>query len=77
MTGTCAACLHTNQSRSYLNHLVFNGWIWPTNKTLRGIHMGCMITELGSVPRGGIHAPAPRVMLEDMQPSVQWVPEAL
>jgi hypothetical protein len=23
MTGTCAACLHTNQSRSYLNHLVF------------------------------------------------------
>jgi hypothetical protein len=24
MTGTCAACLHTNQSRSYLNHLVFD-----------------------------------------------------
>ena len=23
MTGTCAACLHTNQSRSYLNHLVY------------------------------------------------------
>jgi hypothetical protein len=23
MTGTCAACLHTNQSWSYLNHLVF------------------------------------------------------
>jgi len=23
MTGTNAACLHTNQSRSYLNHLVF------------------------------------------------------
>jgi hypothetical protein len=23
MTGTSAACLHTNQSRSYLNHLVF------------------------------------------------------
>jgi hypothetical protein len=23
-TGTCAACLHTNQSRSYLNHLVHN-----------------------------------------------------
>jgi hypothetical protein len=22
MTGTCAACLHTNQSWSYLNHLV-------------------------------------------------------
>jgi len=22
MTGTYAACLHTNQSRSYLNHLV-------------------------------------------------------
>ena len=22
MTGTCAACLHTNRSRSYLNHLV-------------------------------------------------------
>jgi hypothetical protein len=22
MTGTCEACLHTNQSRSYLNHLV-------------------------------------------------------
>jgi hypothetical protein len=22
MTGTSAACLHTNQSRSYLNHLV-------------------------------------------------------
>jgi len=22
MTGTCAACLHTNQSRSYFNHLV-------------------------------------------------------
>jgi hypothetical protein len=25
MTGTCAACLHTNQSRSYLNHLVYCG----------------------------------------------------
>jgi hypothetical protein len=24
MNGTSAACLHTNQSRSYLNHLVFN-----------------------------------------------------
>jgi hypothetical protein len=23
MTGTSAACLHTSQSRSYLNHLVF------------------------------------------------------
>ena len=23
MTETCAACLHTNQSRSYLNHLVY------------------------------------------------------
>jgi hypothetical protein len=23
MTGTCAACLHTNQSPSYLNHLVY------------------------------------------------------
>jgi hypothetical protein len=23
MTGTCAAGLHTNQSRSYLNHLVY------------------------------------------------------
>jgi hypothetical protein len=23
MTGTSAACLHTNQSRSYLSHLVF------------------------------------------------------
>jgi hypothetical protein len=23
MTGTCAACLHTNQSRSYLNHVVY------------------------------------------------------
>jgi len=23
MTGTYAACLHRNQSRSYLNHLVF------------------------------------------------------
>ena len=22
MTGTCAACLHTNQAQSYLNHLV-------------------------------------------------------
>jgi len=22
MTGTCADCLHTNQSRSYLNNLV-------------------------------------------------------
>jgi len=25
MTGTDAACLHTNQSRSYLNHLVLFG----------------------------------------------------
>ena len=24
MTGTYAACLHTNQSRSYLNHLVYS-----------------------------------------------------
>jgi hypothetical protein len=27
MTGTCAACLHTNQSRSYLNHLVHHDTI--------------------------------------------------
>jgi hypothetical protein len=26
MTGTDAACLHTNQSRSYLNHLVYFGF---------------------------------------------------
>ena len=39
--------------------------------------MGCMITELGSVPGGGILAHAPIVVLEDMQPSVQWVSEAL
>lgn len=44
---------------------------------LRDIHMGCMITELSSVPHGGIHAPAPRAVFEDMQPSMQWVPEAL
>ena len=25
MTGTDAACLHTNQSRSYLNHPVYTG----------------------------------------------------
>ena len=25
MTGTDSACLHTNQSRSYLNHLVHSG----------------------------------------------------
>jgi len=24
MTGTVYTCLHTNQSRSYLNHLVYN-----------------------------------------------------
>jgi hypothetical protein len=24
MTGTCAACLHTDQSRSYLNHFVLS-----------------------------------------------------
>ena len=33
MTGTDAACLHTNQSRSYLNHLVYailglSSWIY-------------------------------------------------
>jgi hypothetical protein len=27
MTGTCVACLHTNQSRSYLNHLVYKHFI--------------------------------------------------
>jgi hypothetical protein len=27
MTGTCAACLHTNQSWSYLNHLVQSSYI--------------------------------------------------
>jgi hypothetical protein len=27
MTGTCAACLHTNQSRSYLNHLVIQVYV--------------------------------------------------
>jgi len=25
MTGTVYICLHTNQSRSYLNHLVYKG----------------------------------------------------
>jgi hypothetical protein len=39
--------------------------------------MGCMIAELSSVSRGGIHAPASRVVLEDLQPPMQWVPEAL
>jgi hypothetical protein len=29
MTGTRAACLHTNQSRSYLNHLVYLKCILP------------------------------------------------
>jgi len=39
--------------------------------------MGSMITEFGSVPHGGIHAPATRIMFEDMQPFMQWVPESL
>jgi hypothetical protein len=31
MTGSCAACLHTDQSRSYLNHLVISkNWARPT-----------------------------------------------
>jgi hypothetical protein len=30
MTGTDAACLHTNQSRSYLNHLVHVWWYCGT-----------------------------------------------
>jgi len=34
MTGTYAACLHTNQSRSYLNHLVLGSIVckvlWKT-----------------------------------------------
>ena len=38
MTGTYAACLHTNQSRSYLNHLVVAVWssliIYPTDAQL-------------------------------------------
>jgi hypothetical protein len=36
MTGTCAACSHTNQSRSYLNHLVLRiqmyGISWCTQR---------------------------------------------
>ena len=28
MTGTDSACLHTNQSRSYLNHLVSSQFIY-------------------------------------------------
>jgi len=31
MTGTSAACLHTNQSRSYLNHPVLL-WNWGLRK---------------------------------------------
>ena len=32
MTGTSAACLHTNQSRSYLNHTVYTH-IWRERET--------------------------------------------
>jgi hypothetical protein len=35
MTGTCAACLHTNQSRLYLNHLVFSLQIITPQKVYR------------------------------------------
>ena len=42
MTGTSAACLHTNQSRSYLNHLVYmvGDWqdMWRVWVEDRGVH---------------------------------------
>jgi hypothetical protein len=33
MTGTCAACLHSNQSRSYLDHLVIYIYIFKQGVT--------------------------------------------
>jgi len=41
----------------FISTYIFNGWVWPTHKMLRGIHMGHMIAELGSVPRGGYPCP--------------------
>jgi len=35
MTGTVAACLHTNQSRSYLNHLV----LYQTSATNNALNL--------------------------------------
>ena len=37
MNGTCAACLHTNQSRSYLNHLVYE--IYPILNEINPVHV--------------------------------------
>ena len=44
MTGTYEACLHTNQSRSYLNHLVY---IYiKKQKKLYLLSMTCLIRQL-------------------------------
>ena len=47
MTRTCAACLHTNQSRSYLNHLVTD--LHCSDKFgLNSIKMMCLLLQLFS-----------------------------
>jgi hypothetical protein len=45
MTGTCAACLYTNQSRSYFNHLVLISF--PRQEWLRerALTLRCIDTE--------------------------------
>jgi len=46
MTGTVYTCLHTNQSRSYLNHLVSN-YVSPKNLKAEAeqVQLGCRVTE--------------------------------
>ena len=48
MTGTVYTCLHTNQSRSYLNHLVLFEIICPASS-----HETCQLLEF---PLNGLQA---------------------
>ena len=48
MTGTCAACLHTNQSWSYLNHLVL-GPVLGNREYVLGPVLGSREYVLGPV----------------------------
>ena len=52
MTGTNAACLHTNQSRSYLNHLVLrrSAVLFPASRVVRK----CGVTEVLSLSRASV-----------------------
>ena len=52
MTGTDSACLHTNQSRSYLNHLVFIGKVPAAARSKAWLCDRLLIGTVGLNPAG-------------------------